>query len=321
MFIKPRFGCFSYSGALLGIFSIIYVHFIDRGNLNGAFRIDIVALMTFVGILHIVEGILVFFDGSKGSIPIFSKRGGVVYGGYALNRYWFLPICLLIFINKDTVPLNIIHNVSAPNWWPILMTPEIKLLATTTVAIMMTFYGVLNYSGLTFTKSKIEKRREAGVIILIYGLVICAISQIARFGLIGKIIVLILVPVLHEIMLNIQRMRERKRKRVFYSLPGRVCIIEVVPSSVAYKAGIRAGDIIKEINGKKIEHEQEIYIMKDSVEKEVDMVILKNHKELRIRVEKDLSKGLGLLVVPVSELTKKNFSDILEKMKETMNTK
>ncbi|MGL5766989.1 MAG: signal protein PDZ, partial [Sarcina sp.] len=157
MFIKPRFGCFSYSASLLCIFSIIYVHFIDKGNLNGPFRINVVALMTFIGILHIVEGILVFLDGSKGAIPIFSKCGGVVYGGYALNRYWFLPICLLIFINENIVSSTAIHNVSTPSWWPILISPEIKLLMATSIGVMMTFYGVLNYSGITFTKSKTEK--------------------------------------------------------------------------------------------------------------------------------------------------------------------
>ncbi|MGL5417559.1 MAG: PDZ domain-containing protein [Clostridium sp.] len=318
MFIKPRFGAFAYSGSILGIFSIIYVHFINRGNINESFRIDIVALTTFIGILYIAEGILVLIDGSTGSVPVFSKVGGVVYGGYALNRYWFLPIGLLIFVTSNSVAPAVVHSVSTPSWWPILFSPSAKLLMETSIAIMMTFYGVLNYSGITFTKTKTEKQRESGVIILIYGLILCVLSQIGRFGLIGKVIVLILIPVLYEVMLNIQRRRERKRKKKFYSLPGRVCIMEVVPSSVAYKAGIRAGDIIKSINGIKVKSEKEIYIMKDYVYSEVKMTILKKHRELEITVEKDLNKGLGLLVVPVSELNKKNFADILKVKQEMM---
>ncbi|MGL4874683.1 MAG: PDZ domain-containing protein [Clostridium sp.] len=319
MFIKPRFGCFSYSGSILGIFSLIYVHFIDKGNIHGVLRIDIVALMTLIGVLHIVEGILVMLDGSTGSVPVFSKVGGVVYGGYALNRYWFLPIGLLIFVKSNIVYSSAIHNVEIPNWWLILASPEVKLLMGTSVAVMMTFYGVLNYSGITFTKSKKEKRRESGIIILIYGVIICFVAQIARFGICGQIATISLVPILHEVMLNVQRWRERKGERNFYSLPGRVCIIEVVPSSVGYKAGIRAGDVIKSINGVRVTSENEVYVMKDSVDKEVRMTILKKYKEIEIVVEKDLNKGLGLLVVPVSELNKKNFSDILKVKKEIMN--
>lgn len=318
MVIKPRFSCYSYGACILGFMSLIYTYIIMRGNQANFLKVDIVALITFVGVLHIIEGLLVIVDGSKGSIPVFSKRQGMIFGGYALNRYWFLPISVLIFIKSNGIYSATERAIYTPNWWPIIKSSNTMALLGTSVLMMMTFYGVFNYSGLTFTKNKKEKRREAGIIILIYGIIISVLGQIANFGLVFKVIALILLPILHEIQIFIQRSREKKRKPIFYSFPGRVCVIEVVPNSVSYKAGIRSGDLIKKINGKIVTSEKDIYVMKDYVQKEVDLTIIKKHKELEIKIEKDLNKGLGILVVPVSILNKANFGHVLKEKQEIM---
>lgn len=318
MLIKPRLACYSYGGAILGFMSLIYTHIFAKGMRTGVFDIDIVALMTLIGILHIVEGILVMVDGSKGSIPVFSKRKGMIYGGYALNRYWFLPINIMIFIQSNTIASAITRNIKTPNWWPIIRGPETLNLIAMCTLVIMTFYGVFNYSGVTFTKSKKEKRKEAGIIIFLYGIIISIIAQFARFGVVSEIIVIILVPVLHEYMISFQAKLEKKRKPIFYSFPGRVCVIEVVPNSVGYKAGIRAGDLIKNINGLMVKSEKEIYRMKDSVISEVNLTIIKNHQEIDVTIEKSENRGLGILVVPVSVLNKNNFNQILKEKQEIL---
>ena len=55
-FIKPRFICFSYSGAILGFISIIFTYFNIKTS-SGAelFRFDIMSLIMFIAVLNIVE--------------------------------------------------------------------------------------------------------------------------------------------------------------------------------------------------------------------------------------------------------------------------
>ena len=61
--------------------------------------------MTLVGVLHIIEGSLVMIDGSRGAIPVFTNRDNKIIGGFALKRYWALPIAILILLSATTSDL------------------------------------------------------------------------------------------------------------------------------------------------------------------------------------------------------------------------
>ena len=47
-----------------------------------------------IAVLHFVEGLLVITDGSRGTVPVFSKREDKIIGGFIMKRYWALPIAL-----------------------------------------------------------------------------------------------------------------------------------------------------------------------------------------------------------------------------------
>ena len=187
MFVKPRFICFSYSGAILGIISItisLLSNVFPSLKSTTIFNIDIIYLMTFIGVLHIVEGFLVMIDGDRGSIPIFSNKNGKIIGGFSLNRYWVLSIAILILALSNNDTSNYITTtISTPKGWPFISgNLTNKLLALSTISIMP-FYAVIGYSSITFTKSKKEKAVHSGLSILFYGICLTLIAQIARFGL------------------------------------------------------------------------------------------------------------------------------------------
>src|SRR3712207_3700833 len=105
MFIKPKYICFSYSGAVLGFISILLemmhkMYGVTIPQLR-FLSIDVVALMTLVAVMHFVEGILVMIDGSRGSIPIFTKKNGEIIGGFALKRYWVMPVAIALIVNSN----------------------------------------------------------------------------------------------------------------------------------------------------------------------------------------------------------------------------
>ena len=52
---------------------------------------DILSLMTFVGVVYILEGFLIIFDGSRGAIPVFTKKEDKIVGGFSFNSYWPIP--------------------------------------------------------------------------------------------------------------------------------------------------------------------------------------------------------------------------------------
>ena len=73
LFAKPRFVCFAYSGAVLGTISIIFSLLSGYMDKEPIIKVSILSLMTFVGILHIIEGFLVMVDGSRGAVPVFRQ--------------------------------------------------------------------------------------------------------------------------------------------------------------------------------------------------------------------------------------------------------
>ena len=243
-FVKPRYICFSYSGAVLGIISLIFTYFnITTSSGTHLFSLDIAMLMTFVGVSHFIEGLLVMFDGSRGSVPVFSNKQGKIIGGYALRRYWILPIAIFISYVSTSITGGT-ESIASPDWWPILRYENIVNLIKSSILILTPLFAMIGYSSVTFTRKKREKSLSSGIFISVYGILLSVVAQLAKFGIIGEVFVIVFAPLAHEGMLLIQRKIEDKRKPIFISDDEGVVILEVVPYSIAYDLGLREGDKI-----------------------------------------------------------------------------
>lgn len=85
--IHPRLICFSYSGGIISLISLL-----TRWP-----SINVTGIMFVVGILHLVESALVLLDGTRTKVPVFIERKGKLAGGYTLNSFW--PVPFTIYIN------------------------------------------------------------------------------------------------------------------------------------------------------------------------------------------------------------------------------
>ncbi|MDD7795653.1 site-2 protease family protein [Clostridium sp. 'White wine YQ'] len=319
MIYRPKFVCFSYSGSILGIISIIlYQIYGDKAPIN----ISIINLMIFVGILHIVEGLLVMFDGSRGAIPVFTNKSGRIFGGFALNRYWALPIAIFMIITSSTSQFGT-ESINTPNWWPLLNHNSTLEFLKMAVVGLFPFYGMIGYSSITFTKSKRKKAVMSGIFILCYGMILVLVSQLCRVGLIGEIIVVIFAPLAHEVMIRLSNSIEAKSAPMYISDDQGICILEVSPSSQASKLGIRSGDKIIKVNEEYIQSELDIY-----------KIIRESYLDIKLRIKKlngtfhdftitpDENRRIGVVLVPKmvkeEQVVKLNndFQEILENIKK-----
>lgn len=321
LFIKKRFICFSYSGAVLGAISILSSSLASGTNTSSYINVNILALMTFVGIMHILEGILVIFDGGRGAIPVFSNRDEKIVGGFAYNRYWALPVAIFIAITSN-ISTAITSSVATPDWWPIINKSQALLMLSSSIISAIPLYGVLSYNSVSFTKRKNVKPVYSGVGILIYGIILTLVSQLAQFGIIGQIVVVIFAPLGHELMLKIQNKIEKSGQYIYFTDDNGVSVLEVAPTSPAYESGIRRGDKILEVNGEKVLSEVEIF-----------KAVRENFNEISFKVKKitgeivDLSilpknKKVGMLLVPrmvkvdnTISVDNDDFKKVLDEMK------
>lgn len=321
LFFKKRFICFSYSGAVLGLISIISGLINKYTNSTVAMEVDILALMTLVGVLHIIEGILVMIDGGRGAIPVFTNKDDKIAGGFSFNRYWIMPIAVFIALNSQ---INDVATaaIATPTWWPLINKTAVTKILTAAIIVATPFYCVTGYNAVSFTKDKRKKPIHSGIGILIYGLSLVAIAQIAQFGILAQLVVIIYAPLAHEFMIKTQNKLEQKGEYLYVTDNDGVAVLEVAPNSPAFEIGIRRGDKIVAINKQKVLSEVEVFNVAKQCAIEFPIKIKKISGEIVDLVIKPRNKRLGILLVPKMveskdkvSLDTNKFRKMLEEMK------
>ncbi|WP_123054611.1 PDZ domain-containing protein [Clostridium sp. JN-1] len=328
MFFNPRFICFSYSASFLGILSMIfaYIAYVTKNPAVNFLNIDIPALMSMVAVLHFVEGILISIDGKTGYIPVFTSRDGKIIGGFALQRYWVVPIAIFFMLhNVDPNTLSSTSQMPMPGWWPILKGSIPTDVLKSAVISLMPFYGVMGYNSITFTRDKKQKSAISGGLTILYSLMLFGLAQLAVLNSYFKVLVLVFAPIAHEAMIMFQRYLEASGKPKYISGEDGIMVLEVAPNSPANEMGIKSGDLLIEINNKRIEDEKKA--LEDI--RETSSFIWLKVKRVTGKIE-DLTynrmnsgKRLGIVFVPrtvpkdstIVKVGESKFDSILEKIK------
>lgn len=338
MLWKPRFICFAYSGAMLGFLSLflemiskvykgvsinLLGNTIDLGSLD-ILKIDIGSLMVLIAVMHFVEGILIMIDGKRGAIPVFTNRDEKIIGGFALRRNWILPIAVFLIVNNPGV-LEYSEKIATPSWWPLLKYSPILNMAKTAAVSLIAYFGVIGYSSVTFTRDKEEKTLISGTALLLYGVILFGLSQLAPLGYLYKLFLVIFAPAAHELMLNLQRYMEVRGEPKYISSDEGIMVLEVAPYSPAFEMGIKSGDLIVEVNDKKIINEQDILNAGKQGLSYISFKLKRNLGKLQEVSYNKMSsdKRLGIVFVPrlmpgdsmVVKYDDNKFKDILDKLK------
>jgi len=328
MFFSPKLVCLSYSGAILGLLSILlyFISLIMENPSLDVLKMDITNLLVLVAVMHIVEGLLVIFDGKRGAIPVFGSRDKKIIGGFAYRRQWILPMIILLMVQATSANTVMGGSVNTPEWWPIINhNKNVLIFATMVIGALPIFAGV-NYATITFTKSKKNKPIFSGLLILGYGTVLILLSFLGDINKILDVIILTLMPVLHEYMLYIDRLAEKKGKIKYVSNEEGVCVLDVAHNSIAKNMGVKMGDLILEINNIKLYKDEIIFNMLERLPDNINMKVRRENgtmEELECRVQNNKEK-LGIVIVPrevpkqatVAKPGNSSFSDILNKIKE-----
>lgn len=259
MFFNPRFICFAYSGAALAFTSIalgLISNLFNIPNLD-FLKIDVVSLMTLIAVLHFIEGILIIIDGRTGAIPVFTSRDEKIIGGFAFQRYWALPIAIFFMLNNAT-SISTTWQVPLPNWWPLVKNTIPAEILKNAIVALIPFYGMIGYNSITFTKDKKSKTLMSGSLMIVYSIVLFGLAQAAVLNLAFKFLVVVFAPAAHEGIIALQRYMELKGKPKFISGEDGIMVLAVAPNSPANEMGIKSGDILVEVNNKRIENEEKI---------------------------------------------------------------
>lgn len=318
---KNRFIKIPYIASVLGIIAILLNsntgYFVNGFN----FSVNLTSVIVLIGVFSIVEGILTMIDGDRGYLPIFTQKDGNLVGGFSFRRFWALPVCLLVVLGTNS-GLSIINEIKdLPRWLPFFSGEKYLAIISATVLGTMAAYGVTSYESSTFTQSKRRKTLTSGLFNITYGILVIILAYFSRQNIIFTIALIVLVPLLYELRLNIERKLEVMREPLYFSKHEEICILDVLPNSIAYTKGLKSGDKIIKINGEIPKNEKEVFMAIKKNFYGVDFEIRKNNGTIENYTisSEDRGKLFGIVLVPKGISFDREINELLEKLRKANN--
>lgn len=297
LFYKKKYISYAYSSAILGVIGISLNIISSITGMKLFLNVDILSLMTFVGVIYILEGLLIIVDGNRGAIPVFTKKEDKIVGGFSFSRYWPIPIAILMIFNNSIAGEDSIYS-NVASWWPIINNKAVLSLLATAMIASIPLYGIMGYSNVTFTQEKKTKSLRCGSAILVYGISVALVAQLANINIVGQIISIIYTPLAFELIMRYEYRVEKKGQCLYVSDDEGIMVLEVTPNSPAYEVGIKRGDKIIEINGQNIKSEGDIFKAARDCILKVPMKVKNNSGQVLEYIIQPRNKRLGLLLVP-----------------------
>lgn len=199
MLINPRYLCFAYAGGVVGLISLIF----------GYPDINIPHLMGLVAVLHLVESILIYLNGHFNPVPIKIKKGNLAVEGFNLQKFWPLPLLVLISTGYNYFS----WTAFMPEWWPLL--PAHEYLSRHLEYQILPVLAVLGYGEITTTGSPRERCRKSSRNLLVFSLVLLSLCFVScRFEAFMPVLVLA-SPLGHEFIIWLGMREEGNEKSIF----------------------------------------------------------------------------------------------------------
>ena len=297
LFYKKKYISYAYSSAILGVIGISLNIISSSIGMKLFLNVDILSLITFVGVIYILEGLLIIVDGNRGALPVFTKKEDKIVGGFSFSRYWPIPIAILMIFNNSIAGEDSIYS-NVASWWPIINNKAVLSLLATAMIASIPLYGIMGYSNVTFTQEKKTKSLRCGSAILVYGISVALVAQLANINIVGQIISIIYTPLAFELIMRYEYRVEKKGQCLYVSDDEGIMVLEVTPKSPAYEDGIKRGDKIIEINGQNIKSEGDIFKAARDCILKVPMKVKNNSGQVLEYIIQPRNKRLGLLLVP-----------------------
>lgn len=312
MLFDLRYVSFSYAGGIVSLFNLIF----------GWPKLDVSALIAFIGILHLMGSLLIYLDGHRDNLPVLVEhRRFKPIGAYIMQKLWPVPLVILV-TPEQWMGIGNGGGVAMPEWWPIFQAQG----GTTSILLLFPIVVALGYSDISLTQTPREKTKEFGFWMGVYSLVIL-IMAIMSSGIVWmKYLAAIAMPALHELLIVMSKRAQIKGVPAFGAPWRGLRVLEVLPETVGEKMGIQQGDILMDINGKQVNSQT----MLEDLLRDYPTFIWINVKrgediiELEWRDYQDGINDLGVIFVPrqtgqffTPEDNRGVFFKILKKIKES----
>lgn len=241
MLLNVRFMCFAYAGGLVSLCSLLF----------GFPQVSIPSLMGLVAVLHLMESLLIFLNGAAGATPVPVERQGRPIGAFQLQRYWPVPICLLILAVISPVEAAQ-GGIAMPDWWPLFRTTPEILAHPGAVFFLHALPATLGYGDLAVTGPPVLKARRTAGRLALYSLVLLGFSVLATRWEPLIWAAALFAPLGHEAVVRIGNRLESAGTPYFVPPAAGTMVLDALPGTLARELGLGPGWVVTAVNGRPV---------------------------------------------------------------------
>lgn len=291
MLVNHRLICFSYAGGAIALSSLIF----------GFPAIDVPSLLGLVAVLHLVESLLIFFNGHKGALPVYTRnRQGRMVGAFYMQKYWPIPVVALqaVLISEGLAAGKLIPM---PDWWPILraaMPPETEGLER--ILVLVPVMAALGYSDLAITTTPQKKCRQSSFHLGLYSLALLFLAVLASYAKPVAWAAAVFAPLGHELLIRYGQRQQQAKNPLFVPDKKGLLVLDVLPGYPAQVLGLKTGDLIVGINGIAVS-QQESFRQALLASSELVEVEYLSKNRWRRNIVPFAGKEFGLIPVPEAD--------------------
>lgn len=290
MLIHPRFMCFAYAGGLVAL----------SGQLFGWPSVNVPGLMGLVALLHTVESFLIGISGGRHATPVYVRVGERVVGGFSLQKFWPLPLAVLLLLVAPG-PLPPEGLIEMPEWWPLIRpAPELADLPNA-VYILLPVVAVLGYGDIAVTAAPGARTRRSAAWLLAYSLVLLGLAVLASHFPPAGLAAAAFSILGHEGVVWVG-LRAERAGRARYAPPGRcVLLLDVLPGSAAARMGLRSGDVVRAVNGRPVDGREALREALSAASFYLELEVERDGRVRTVETNRFLGGNRTLGIVPVPE--------------------
>jgi hypothetical protein len=273
LLINIRYMCFSYGGSIISIISFF----------TGFPKINISSLIAIIGLLHLIESILIYLDGSNDHMPMVMENDKYeLVGAFSMQRFWPIPFIILLGVSTS-------YNNNMSSWWPLLASKNYMYELAGAIAALG--YGDMTCIYEPKVKSKIIAKR-----LFLYSITTIILSVISMKVIIFKLIGAVFCITCHEYLIKMSLKEEKEKTPIYIPPKEGVLVLEVMEKSPAHYMGLKRGDKIVAVNGYRVNSEGDIRYGLNMGSGECNIHILKDSR-LSMRNYKKSIDRLGAFVI------------------------
>lgn len=220
-------------------------------------KINISELMIVISLLHAIEGVLILINGSSQKMFNIFNIKGQIKDGYEFNRFW--PIPFVVFIGDTMIK-------------PFLL------------------FAILSYGDFTIRRFPKRKTLETSLMLLLYSSILFTITIISPYKFIGPIFSLLG----HELIIFINKYRERANLGPLKSIIKGVDVIDISSKGIGKELGIKAGDIIVRVNHYHVKNKKDFIELSQRNFKRVKIEYFNHKKGLVKKKYRGKKNSLGI---------------------------